>query len=36
MVRVVISVGTNIDRENNLKAALAALGRAYDALRMSP
>jgi len=35
MVRVVISVGTNIDRENNLKAALAALGRAYGALRMS-
>ena len=36
MVRVVISVGTNIDRENNLKAALAALGHTYGALRMSP
>ena len=36
MVRVVISVGTNIDRENNLKAALAALRHTYGALRMSP
>ena len=36
MVRAVISVGTNIDRENNLKAALAALGHTYGALRMSP
>ena len=36
MVRVVISVGTNIDRENNLKAALAALRHTYGALQMSP
>ena len=36
MVCVVISVGTNIDRENNLKAALAALRHTYGALRMSP
>ena len=36
MVCVVISVGTNIDRENNLKAALAALRRTYGALQMSP
>ena len=36
MVFVVISVGTNIDRENNLKAALAALRHTYGALRRSP
>ena len=36
MVRVVISVGTNIDRENNLKAALAALRHTYGELQMSP
>ena len=36
MIRVVISVGTNIDRENNLKAALAALRHTYGALQMSP
>ena len=36
MVRVVISVGTNIDRENNLKAALAVLRHTYGALQMSP
>ena len=29
MVCVVISVGTNIDRENNLKAALTALRHTY-------
>ena len=36
MVSVVISVGTNIARENNLKAALAVLRHTYGALRMSP
>ena len=36
MVCVVISVGTNIDRENNLEAALAVLRHAYGALQMSP
>ena len=36
MVRVVISVGTNIDRENNLKAALAVLRHTYGVLQMSP
>ena len=36
MVCVVISVGTNIDRENNLKAALAVLRHSYGALQMSP
>ena len=36
MVRVVIGVGTNIDRENNLKAALAALRHTFGTLRMSP
>ena len=36
MVRVVISVGTNIDRENNLKAALEVLRHTYGVLQMSP
>ena len=36
MVCVVISVGTNIDREKNLKAALAMLRYTYGALQMSP
>ena len=36
MVCVVISVGTNIDREINLKAALAVLRHTYGALQMSP
>ena len=36
MVRVVIGVGTNIDREDNLKAALAALRYTFGTLRMSP
>ena len=35
MTSVAVSIGTNIEREKNIRAALAALGRAYGRLRLS-
>ncbi len=36
MKRVYVSIGTNIDREHNVRAAVAALRRHYGPLRISP
>jgi 2-amino-4-hydroxy-6-hydroxymethyldihydropteridine diphosphokinase len=36
MTRVYVSIGTNIDREHNVRAAVDALRRHYGALRISP
>jgi len=36
MTRVYASIGTNIDRENNVRAAVAALRQCYGPLRISP
>ena len=35
MVSVAVSIGSNIDRENNIRAGLAALGRIYGPVRLS-
>lgn len=36
MPRVYVSIGTNIDREHNVRAAVSALRERYGALRISP
>ena len=36
MTRVYLSLGSNIDRQHNLRSGLAALGRAFGELSLSP